>query len=120
MKFEASKRAKENSNLGISNHLIGRLEGMLFETSGFKDWQEKLESLENKPAGETLKSIDLWDDLLKLDISDKYESMFYDKLSTAIKELGLQKYNFELSKIYWISFFRYLRLFKKYAGDKNG
>ncbi|MFP3317543.1 MAG: hypothetical protein RXN79_04045, partial [Candidatus Nanopusillus sp.] len=64
----------------------------------------------------------LWDDLLKLDISDKYESMFYDKLSTAIEELklDLKQYNFELSKIYWISFFRYLRLFKKYAGDKNG
>jgi CRISPR-associated protein Csx10 len=124
IKSKAFKKAKEFSDqrnvLNISNHLIGRLEGMLLETSGFKDWQKKLKSLENKPAGETLKSINLWDDLLKLDISDKYESMFYDKLSTAIKELGLQKYNFELSKIYWISFFRYLRLFKKDAGDKNG
>ena len=122
LKFEASKRAKENSNLGISNHLIGRLEGMLLETNRFEDW--KLGKLEGKqkPAYETLKSINLWDDLLKLDISDKYESMFYDKLSTAIEELklDLKQYNFELSKIYWISFFRYLRLFKKYAGDKNG
>jgi len=120
LKFEASKQAKKSSYLGISNHLIGRLEGMLLETSGFEDWQNKLGSLEKKPAGETLKSINLWDDLFKLDISDKYESMFYDKLSTAIEELGLQQDNFELSKVYWISFFRYLRLFKKYAGDKNG
>jgi CRISPR-associated protein Csx10 len=102
IKSKAFKKAKEFSDqrnvLNISNHLIGR------------------------PAGETLKSIDLWDGLLKLDISDKYKSMFYDKLSTAIEELklDLEQYNFELSKIYWISFFRYLRLFKKDAGDKNG
>jgi len=131
LKFEASKQAKENSDLGISNHLIGRLEGMLFETSGFNDndWENKLKSLENKPAGETLKSIDLWDDLFKLDIHDKYKNKFYNKslytdLLEDIKRLGLQQDNFELSKVYWISFFRYLRLFKrlfkKHAGDKNG
>jgi len=122
LKFKAFEKADEFSKrkyiLNISNNLIGRLEGMLFETSGFDDWEKKLKNLEKKPAGETLKSLNLWDDLYKLDISDIYKNiyknMFYDD------ELLKSMDNFELSKAYWISFFRYLRLFKKHVGEKNG
>jgi len=124
VKSKAFKKAREFSDqkniLNISNNLIGRLEGMLFETNGFENWKEKLKELEKKFAGETLKNLNLWDDLYKLDISNKYENMFYDKLLKAIGELDVQQDNFELSKTYWISFFRCLRLFKKHVGEKNG
>jgi len=121
--FEKAKGFYDKYGKGeiISNNLIGRLEGMLSATNGFKDWKKKLDELEKKPAGETLKNLNLWDDLYKLDISDKYENMFYDNLSKAIQELqelDVQLNNFELSKTYWISFFRYLRLFKKQGGEK--
>ncbi|WP_029689276.1 RAMP superfamily CRISPR-associated protein [Thermoanaerobacter sp. A7A] len=123
LKFKAFEKAKEFSNkkytLNISNNLIGRLEGMLFEINKFDDWKTKLEELEKKPAGETLKNLNLWDDLSKLDIYDKYENMFYDNLLNAINELGIQVGNFELSKTYWISFFRYLRLLNKQGEKKN-
>ncbi|MGB9678075.1 MAG: hypothetical protein ACPLZ9_05590, partial [Candidatus Ratteibacteria bacterium] len=116
--FEDAKGFHEkhkNKKEIISNNLIGRLEEMLFETNEFNDWRKKLKELEKKPAGETLKNLDLWDDLHKLDIfnNNSNKIKFYDKLSTAIKDLSLNLDHFELSKTYWISFFRYLRLFKK-------
>ncbi|QSZ28048.1 hypothetical protein ACETAC_04105 [Aceticella autotrophica] len=126
VKSKAFEKAKDfhekhkNKKETISNNLIGRLEGMLFETKKYDDWKtKKLKELDKKPAGETLKNLNLWDYLYKLDISDKYENMFYDKLSKAIQELNVQLDNFELSKTYWISFFRYLRLFKKQGGEKD-
>ncbi|AEE14458.1 protein of unknown function DUF324 [Thermodesulfobium narugense DSM 14796] len=125
LKSKAFERAKDfhdkyrNKEI-ISNNLIGRLEGMLFETNKFDDWKtKKLKELDKKPAGETLKNLNLWDDLYKLDISDKYENRFYDNLSKAIQELDVQLDNFELSKTYWISFFRYLRLLNKQGEKKN-
>jgi CRISPR-associated protein Csx10 len=123
IRMKAFEKAKEFSDkkhtLNISNNLIGRLEGMLFDIKSFDDWRTKLSNLYKKPAGETLKNINLWDELYELDIFNEYKNMFYDKLSTAIKDLSLNLNHFELSKTYWISFFRYLRLFKKQEGKKN-
>ncbi|SHF27215.1 CRISPR-associated protein Csx10 [Thermoanaerobacter uzonensis DSM 18761] len=123
LKFKAFEKAEDYKNRKetISNNLIGRLEGMLFKTNKFDDWKTKLKDLEKKPAGETLKNLNLWDNLYKLDIfnNNSNEIEFYDKLSKAVGELKIQLDNFNLSKTYWISFFRYLRLFKKQGGEKD-
>ncbi len=121
VKSKAFEKAEDYKNKikSISNNLIGRLEGMLLETNKFDDWKKKLKELDKKPAGETLNNLNLWDDLYKLDISDKYENWFYDKLLKAVGELKIQLDDFELSKTYWINFFRYLRLFKKQGGEKD-
>ncbi|ABY93116.1 RAMP superfamily CRISPR-associated protein [Thermoanaerobacter sp. X514] len=113
------KIKKFNDKKAISNNLIGRLEGMLSATDEFDEWERKLDGLNNKPAAETLKDLNLWDDLYKLDISDEYKNMFYDNLLKSINKLNVELDNFELSKRYWIYFFKYLRLFNKQGGEKD-
>ncbi|KAA5805722.1 RAMP superfamily CRISPR-associated protein [Thermoanaerobacterium thermosaccharolyticum] len=116
IKNKAFDKARDFANKeNISNNLIGRLEGMLLETNNIDDWRTKLSKLDKKPAAETLKNINLWDDLYELDVFNNKlnKVIFYDKLSKVIKNLFLNLDQFELSKIYWISFFRYLRLLKK-------
>ncbi|AFK85857.1 MULTISPECIES: RAMP superfamily CRISPR-associated protein [Thermoanaerobacterium] len=122
IKYKGFERARDFENQKkISNNLIARIEEMLFETDKFNDWKGKLKELEKKPAGETLKDINLWEDLYELDVFIKKSNkiIFYDKLSEVIRNLSLNIDKFELSKTYWISFFRYLRLFKKQEEKKN-
>lgn len=119
--FEKANNSFRNKHIlkSISNNLIGRLEGMLFDTKSLDDWREKLGKLDKKGAGETLKNINLWDDLYKLYTPDKYKTMFYKNLSDAIEKVNVESDKFELSKLYWIDFFRFIRLFKKEMGEKD-
>lgn len=117
--FERAGKFKDQKK--ISNNLIGRIEGILSETSNFDDWRRKLSKLDKKPAGETLKDTNLWDDLYELDVfNNKSNKIIFDnRLSEVIKDLSLDLDHFELSKTYWVSFLRYLRLFKKTGGEEK-
>lgn len=117
--FERAGKFKDQKK--ISNNLIGRIEGILSETSNFDDWRTKLSKLDKKPAGETLKDTNLWDDLYELDVfNNKSNKIIFDnRLSEVIKDLSLDLDHFELSKTYWVSFLRYLRLFKKTGGEEK-
>ncbi|MHA1339365.1 MAG: RAMP superfamily CRISPR-associated protein [Promethearchaeota archaeon] len=110
----------ENNKNKISNNLIGRLENILINSKTLNEWKDQLEMLKDKQAALILMEVNLWDKLLKFylydDWPDKIEYIEFSKLPSQIWDKINEDNNevkFELSKTYWLSFFRYLRIFKR-------
>jgi len=98
----------------LTNHLCGRLEGMLRESATWQDWCTKyLQHLENREAGKTLKDIGLWEPLntsLEKDISDavkKLNDVLLIRPETAFNITGEEMFGY--STTYWMLFFRTIR-----------
>ncbi|MBO8159001.1 RAMP superfamily CRISPR-associated protein [Thermosyntropha sp.] len=124
VKYKGLKKAEENKRYWqISNHLLGRLEGMLLEAEILEDARKRIEQLEGKNAGDVLDSVKLWDELCELNIYDEIKNQAdFQKFFKILELLSWDiendhDFKWEISKTYWISFLRCLRLFKK-QGDK--
>jgi len=99
IKIEAQKEANkcfDNNSSNISGNLIGRMIGFLEFAKTDSEIESFLKEIKDKPAGQTL----LKSHLIKNNIFIKYN----------FAEIG----NFESDKLYWITFFKSLRLRMKF------
>ncbi|RKX53362.1 MAG: hypothetical protein DRP50_05990 [Thermotoga sp.] len=120
--YKGFERARTFGYKGqITNHLLGRLERMLADVQDKENWQNFLNEIKDRQAGKKLKDVRLWDELYNFDICDKERQQkdfqdLGDKLRLVSINVESEKKTFDLSKIYWLSFLRNLRIIKKMEG----
>ena len=119
--FDGKKFIKEKEEKA-PNHLLSTVEAMLLGAKNMEDWEKRIKAVKGKTAGNTLKNIGLMEKLENFDVyKGEYKVKMEGKHYKALEILGLslEGYSFELSKTYWLSFIRSLRLLKK-GESKNG
>jgi hypothetical protein len=103
IKQQAILAAKRKGANIVKNHLIGRMERLFERSSSDQEIENWIKETQDKPAGDGLKKAGLvdYDHKFKLDPHDKLRG------------------NWDLQKLYWITFFRTLRKLNKKDGKKG-
>ncbi len=111
---------KRDSGLTIPNSLIGRLNGILNKSNDENSLNSFILKMDEKTAQKTLKNALLWNDLLnfKKIYYKVYNNIDFSENIAIANELSfsLDDYIFEYLKVYWVTFFRYMRLENKKKG----
>jgi CRISPR-associated protein Csx10 len=103
IKQQAILAAKRKGANRVNNHLIGRMERLFELSTSDQEIENWIKETQGKPAGDGLKKAGLvdYDHKFKLDPHDKLRG------------------NWDLQKLYWITFFRTLRKLNKKDGKKR-
>jgi len=123
-KYKGFEKAKDfRFKNRIPNHLIGRVEGILEGSKNISEWKQRINHLKDKQAGRKLKNVKLLkplENFFVLDTLKKERDYNYFKFEDIANKINFildtADHNWNLSKIYWYSFFRNLRLMKKKEG----
>jgi len=102
----------------ISNHFLGKLEGMLGASNDWSEWKQKIGVLKEKHENRKSQQVRLLRQLEKFFILKSFrEERDYNvfNFEKMVSEIKFKNDNMDwlLSKIYWRSFFRNLRIMKK-------
>ncbi|MHA1439591.1 MAG: RAMP superfamily CRISPR-associated protein [Promethearchaeota archaeon] len=119
--FEKAGEKNKFRNISLSNSLINKIETFLKDSKNENDFNNKIEDIKDDEAIRNLKNVinkDLYITKIYDELSNKEEFNKYRIVSNKINFiLDQDDFKFQCAQIYWLTFFRYLRLLKKNEGN---